>query len=295
MKNAAVYIFIGLIRLVSFLPLFGAHALGRLIGLGLWHSRSGASKVTKVNLRLCFPDYDSEQIEKIAKKSLISLGKTYTEMGVAWMWPIPKVNKLITQVEGMEYLKEALSDNNGIILIAPHLGNWELLNHFFRQHLFMTVMYKPTKIQALNTFIFKTRKRVDVGLVPADKSGVMALFELLKNKGVIAVLPDQEPNPKSGVFAPFFGQPALTGKLIGDLSRKTPAYLLCCYAKRLDDGNYAVVLKPAHEDIRNQNDVVSATALNQSIEDCILDCPDQYQWGYKRFRIQPEGRSSFYR
>jgi len=40
---------------------------------------------------------------------------------------------------------------------------------------------------------------------------------------------------------------------------------------------------------------VAATALNQSIEDCILDCPEQYQWNYKRFRLQPEGRSSFYR
>ena len=294
MKNAAIYLIIGLIRLVSFLPLSAAHALGKFIGLSLWHSNSGVAKVAKINLGLCFPDHEPQQIEQRAKKSLIALGKTYAEMGMSWMWPIPKVNKLITQVEGMEHLQQALKDENGIILIAPHLGNWELLNHFFRQHLFMTVMYKPTKIEALNKFIFKTRKRVDVGLVPADKRGVLALFKLLKKKGVIAVLPDQEPSLSSGVFAPFFGQPALTGKLIGDLAKKTPAYLLCCYAKRLEDGNYGVVLKPAKQDIRHEDPVVAATALNQSIEDCILDCPEQYQWNYKRFRIQPEGRSSFY-
>jgi len=294
-KSAAIYLIIGLIRLVSFLPLSAAHGLGRLIGLGLWHSRSSTSKVAMVNLKLCFPEESPEQRAQTAKNSLIALGKTYAEMGVSWMWPIPKVNKLITHVEGMEHLQQALNDENGIILIAPHLGNWELLNHFFRQHLFMTVMYKPTKIPALNKFIFNTRKRVDVGLVPADKRGVLSLFKLLKKKGVIAVLPDQEPSVKSGVYAPFFGQPALTGKLIGELARKTPAYLLCCYAKRLDDGNYAVVLKPANEEIRNEDSVVSATALNQSIEDCILDCPEQYQWGYKRFRLQPEGRSSFYK
>lgn len=294
-KSAAVYLIIGVIRLVSFLPLWAAHALGKLIGLGLWHSKSGTSKVAQVNLRLCFPDKDEAQIKAQAKKSLVALGKTYAEMGMSWMWPIPKVQKLITQVEGMEHLQKALDDDNGIILIAPHLGNWELLNHFFRQHLFMTVMYKPTKIEYLNKFIFSTRKRVDVGLVPADKGGVLALFKLLKKKGVIAVLPDQEPSEKSGVYAPFFGQPALTGKLIGDLARKTPAYLLSCYAKRLDDGNYGVVLKPALEGIRDEDPVVAATALNKSIEECILDCPEQYQWGYKRFRLQPEGRSSFYR
>lgn len=295
MKNAVVYLMIGIIRLVSFLPLSAAHGLGRLIGLGLWYSRSSTFKVTMINLKTCFPEESVQQREQKAKKSLIALGKTYAEMGVSWMWPIPKVNKLITQVEGMEYLQKALSDNNGIVLIAPHLGNWELLNHFFRQHLFMTVMYKTSKIPALDRFIFNTRKRVDVGLVPANKDGVLSLFKILDNKGVIAVLPDQEPNPKSGIFAPFFGQPALTGKLIGDLAKKTPAYLLCCYAKRLDDGNYAVVLKPANKDIRNDDLLVSATALNKSIEECILDCPEQYQWGYKRFRKQPEGAPKIYR
>ena len=295
MKTFAIYIIIGIIRLVSFLPLSAAHGLGRLIGLGMWHSGGGSAKVTKKNLQICFPEEDQIQREKKGKKSLIALGKTYAEMGMSWMWPIPKVNKLITQVEGLEYLEKALNDKNGIILIAPHLGNWEILNHFFRQHFFMTVMYKPTKIPALNKFIYNTRKRVDVGLVPANKDGVHALFKLLDDKGVVAVLPDQEPSLKSGVFAPFFGQTALTGNLIGDLARQTPAYLLCCYAKRLDEGNYAVVLKPGNDTIRSEDLVESATALNQSIEECILDCPEQYQWGYKRFRRQPDGQPSLYK
>lgn len=295
MKAFAIKIIIGIIRLVSFLPLPAAHGLGRMIGLGMWFSGGSTSKVANRNLQICFPNENQEQRDLKAKNSLIALGKTYAEMGMSWMWPIPKVHKLITQVEGMEYLQQALKDKNGIILIAPHLGNWEILNHFFRQHLFMTVMYKPTKIPTLNKFIYETRKRVDVGLVPADKDGVHALFKLLDDKGVIAVLPDQEPSRKSGVFAPFFGQTALTGNLIGDLARQTPAYLLCCYAKRLDDGNYGVVLKPASENIRNKDLVESATALNQSIEDCILDCPEQYQWGYKRFRRQPDGQPYLYK
>lgn len=294
-KSAFVYLMIGIIKLVSFLPLPIAHMLGWLIGVSLWYSRSSSSKVVLRNLELCFPDQTLQQRKQLAKNSLIALGKTYAEMGMSWMWPIPKVQKLITHVEGLEYLQKALDDKNGLIIIAPHLGNWEILNHFFRQYLYMTVMYKAAKIPALDKFIFKTRKRVEVGLVPADKSGVLALFKLLDEKGVIAVLPDQEPSLKSGVFAPFFGQIALTGKLIGELARKTPAYLLCAYAKRLADGTYSVVLKPANEAIRSDDLEVSATALNESIEECILDCPEQYQWVYKRFRKQPEGYPKVYR
>ena len=293
MKNLAVHIGIGLIRLVSFLPLPAAHALGAAIGKILWFT--DIARVAKINLRICYPDYSDSQIDQLARKSLIALGKTYAEMGMSWMWPIPKVQKLITKVEGLEYLEKALEDKNGIILLAPHLGNWEVLNHFFRQHLFMTVMYQPPRIPALDKFIFNTRKRVDVGLVPAGRSGVEALYQLLNDKGVVAVLPDQEPGLKSGVFAPFFGQTALTGKLIGELANNTPAFLLCCYAKRLDDGSYGVVLKPANEDIRNTDEVAAATALNASIAECINDCPEQYQWNYKRFRRQPEGRSNLYK
>lgn len=293
MKNLVVYLGIGLIRLVSFLPLPAAHALGSAIGKLLWFT--DMSRVAKINLRLCYPDHSEAKIDQLARESLIALGKTYAEMGMSWMWPIPKVQALITQVEGLEHLEKALAEKNGIILIAPHLGNWEVLNHFFRQYLFMTVMYKAAKIPALDKFIFNTRKRVDVGLVPADRSGVESLYKLLEDKGVVAVLPDQEPGLKSGVFAPFFGQTALTGKLIGEMANNTQAFLLCCYAKRLADGSYGVVLKPAHKDIRNTDEVAAATALNSSIEECINDCPEQYQWNYKRFRRQPEGRSNFYR
>ncbi|MBQ0729537.1 MAG: lysophospholipid acyltransferase family protein [Oleispira antarctica] len=293
MKNIVVYMGIGLIRLVSFLPLPAAHALGRVMGKLLWFTDN--ARIAKINLRISYPDLNDAEIESLARESLIALGKTYAEMGMSWMWPIPKVQKLITQVKGLEHLEKALSDKQGIILIAPHLGNWEVLNHFFRQHLFMTVMYKPAKIPALDNFIFSTRKRVDVGLVPADRSGVESLYQLLNDKGVVAVLPDQEPGLKSGVFAPFFGQTALTGKLIGELANNTSAFLLCCYAKRLENGNYGVVLKPAHDDIRNSDEVAAATALNASIEECINDCPEQYQWNYKRFRRQPEGRSNFYK
>jgi KDO2-lipid IV(A) lauroyltransferase len=292
-KNLVVYIGIGLIRLVSFLPLPAAHALGAMIGKIMWFT--DASRIAKINLRICYPDHSEAEIDRLARESLIALGKTFGEMGMSWMWPIAKVQKLITQVEGLDVLQKALDDKQGIILIAPHLGNWEVLNHFFRQHLYMTVMYKPAKIPALDNFIFSTRKRVEVGLVPADRSGVEALYEILDKKGVIAVLPDQEPGLKSGVFAPFFGQAALTGKLIGELANNTSATLLCCYAKRLADGTYGVVVTPARSDIRNTDEVAAATALNASIEKCVNDCPEQYQWNYKRFRRQPEGRSNFYK
>ncbi|MFE8071880.1 lysophospholipid acyltransferase family protein [Marinobacteraceae bacterium S3BR75-40.1] len=295
MKNLIARVAILLIRLLALVPLPIARGMGGVLGRILWWTGRERARVTRINLRICFPDYSEPQLEKLGKQSLIEWGKTTAEMGMSWCWPIPKVQKLITRVEGLPYLEQALAEKKGLILIAPHLGNWEILNHFFRQYLYMTVMYKPAKIPAVDQFIYDTRQRVDVGLVPADREGVLALFDILRNKGVVAVLPDQQPRPKSGVFAPFFGYPALTGKLIGDLAVKTDAYLLCCFAKRMPDGSYTVVLHPGDTAIRSEDPEVSATALNRSIEQCVLDCPEHYQWGYKRFRHQPDRKDDPYR
>ena len=35
-------------------------------------------------------------------------------------------------------------------------------------------------------------------------------------------------------------------------------------------------------------------ALNQSVEECVNDCPEQYQWEYKRFKRRPAGLSRLY-
>ncbi|TDT44452.1 KDO2-lipid IV(A) lauroyltransferase [Halospina denitrificans] len=295
MKNAGAQAGIWLIHLLALLPLPIAHALGGLLGRILWWTGSESARIARINLRICFPEFTPEQVDQMARDCLVAYGRTCTEMGMSWCWPIPKVQELITHVEGLEYLQQGLDQKNGIILIAPHLGNWEILNHFFRQYLYMTVMYRPVKVPAVDNFIFETRKRVGVGLVPASREGVMALFEILENNGVVAVLPDQKPRPKSGVIAPFFGYPALTGKLIGELAAETDAYLLCCYAKRLENGGYGVVLTPGDPEIRNREPVASATALNKSIEECIRDCPEQYQWGYKRFGRQPVPENDPYR
>ncbi|MFY0702145.1 MAG: hypothetical protein JXR04_15140 [Bermanella sp.] len=73
MKSAFVYLMIGIIKLVSFLPLRAAHGLGWLIGMVMWHTGSASAKVVMRNLELCFPEKDSDQRKRLANKSLIAL------------------------------------------------------------------------------------------------------------------------------------------------------------------------------------------------------------------------------
>ena len=63
----------------------------------------------------------------------------------------------------------------------------------------------------------------------------------------------------------------------------------------MPDGNYEVVFKSIKNEVRNIDALISATALNESIEVCVADCPEQYQWSYKRFRLQAEGKTRLYK
>jgi len=295
LKSIFIYIGIFLIKLLSLLPLSIAQAFGGFIGRLMWWFNSSGANVARINIRHCYPNKTPQELDQLAKQSLIAYGKTIGEMGMSWNWSIEKVKKKITKVEGLSYLTDALESKKGIILIAPHHGNWEILNHFFSQYFCMTIMYKPAKIKALDDYILKTRKRIKVNLAPANRRGVAMIFKSIKKGDVVAILPDQEPAENSGVYAQFFDQSALTGKLVCQMAHKTEASLLCCYAKRLVDGTYCAVIKPANELIRNKDELVAANALNKDVEMCISDCPEQYQWVYKRFTWQSSGRTPFYR
>jgi KDO2-lipid IV(A) lauroyltransferase len=122
---------------------------------------------------------------------------------------------------------------------------------------------------------------------------VRALLKALKGNGMTAVLPDQEPDPEGGVFAPFFGVQALTMTLVHGLVSRTGCEVIMAYAKRVA-GGWEIVFEEADPDIGDANVERAVAALNHSVETCIRDCPEQYHWEYKRFKKRPQGLPKLY-
>lgn len=296
MKTFLVYLAIGFARLLAWMPPAAVHAIGAGFGYLGWWLNSRRTKISRTNIQLCYPQLSDGDRESLVKQSMIETGKTLFEVGMLWFWPLEKVDRLITRVTGMEYLQRAIDENQGIILILPHHGTWEILTHFLRHQSYACViMYKPAKIKVLNRWICRSRSRVRAGLIPASITGIKTLHRVLKEKAIVAVFPDQEPGSRSGVFAPFFGEPAWTGRLINSLARAHPAALLSMYARRIGSGDYEIIIKPASGMIRDKDPVVAATAVNASIEECVNECPSMYQWSYARFKTRPEGKEKLYR
>lgn len=272
-------------KLLSLLSLHNAQRLGRLLGRVAWKLDGRSVQTTRKNLHACYPDLQDEEIEVMGRQSLQETGATALELPLMWEWPVERCLGLIREIEGEELLSGYQSSKQGLLLLAPHLGNWELAGLFFASRCKMAALYSPPNQAGFEAYMKAVRGRSGSELVATDRRGIMRLFGILREGGVVGILPDQTPRKEGGNFAPFFGIPAITMTLASKLIHKTGAKPLITYAQRLPDSRgFKIVIREVEPGMASEDMTESLTALNRSVEKCIADVPAQYQWEYKRFR-----------
>ena len=277
------------------LPLRLNHLLGSLLGQLLMLTNSKQLRVARRNLQRCFPDLNSEQQQDLLRRNMQETAKTLFESGPVWLADKADFFAMVQEVHGEQHLQQAMERGNGAILAIPHLGNWEVIGLYCSSLYSTTSLYRPPRMQAIDSLIRKARERFGAKLVPTNAKGVRALFQALAANELVAILPDQDPRDKGGLFAPLFGIQANTMTLLSRLAQKSNAAVLCCYAERLPRGRgFAIHFLPADADLYAKDMNTSLTALNRMVEQSIRQIPEQYQWGYKRFRSRPEGEKNFY-
>ena len=282
-----------LVRLFAVLPLPLLQLFGRLVGSCVWYTKGRSVKTTLKNIELCFPELDAAAQQRLAKRSLQETGKSIFEMGKAWLAPVDKTLALIKRVNEEFDVDAALAKGKGIIAVVPHLGNWEILNIYAGDRFPLNILYQPPGLIELDDFILGARERVGTKVFPTDRRGVLAMFKALREGEVVGILPDMEPPEEAGAYATFFGNQALSMTLVSKLAQKTGATVMCVYAKRLPAGKgFEAVFKEADPGIYSADLATSVAALNRSVELCVKDVPEQYQWEYKRFKTKPGGEGT---
>ncbi|MDO6747526.1 lysophospholipid acyltransferase family protein [Gilvimarinus sp. 1_MG-2023] len=274
---------------VGRLPLGAARCLGAFIGWMLYKTNARAARITKTNIALCYTGLPQAERDQLARQSLIETGRTGVEIPVLWRRKESWLRQHALEYEGVELIRRAREAGKGIIILTPHLGNWELLAATLTLHGKITFLYQPPKNSELEEYVVAARKRSQVELAPTNRRGVSMLIKALKAGEMIGILPDQVPDKGyGGVEAPFFGESALSMTLVHNLLQRTECEVLMCYALRVA-GGFKVVMAPCEPDIRHSDVLIGVTALNKSVENCVQRAPAQYQWEYKRFKRRSEG------
>ena len=268
-----------LLGLIAALPLRLLHGLGTVLGWTMY----GMSPTYRRNLRanLAQAGYVDARTRRGA---IAAAGRMLTEAPAMWLRPQERVAALVSEVQGMEAVDAARAQGKALLFLTPHMGCFEIAAQYAALRFPMTVLYRAPKMRWLEPLMREGRGRGGMRLVPADFRGVRELLAALKRGEAAGFLPDQMPAIGEGEWADFFGKPAYTATLAPRLAQRDNVACFLAYAKRLArGGGYALFIRPYARDVREN----PTRSLNRQLEDLVRECPEQYLWGYNRYKKPP--------
>src|SRR5690554_428032 len=155
---------------------WGATAIGRLpwtlqraLGnaLGGLARRLGTreSVVALRNLELALPGLDAAARQSLHREVMRTTGRQAIETLRLWTRPRAGNLRLIRESRGEDLFDAAIAARRGLIVVAPHHGNWELLNQWLAARTPLAILYKPPESKIGEAFLRRVRADADAGRV----------------------------------------------------------------------------------------------------------------------------------
>ena len=269
---------LALYRLVSGWPLGLLHALGAALGWLTWLVSPTYRRRLAAHARLA--GYRFAEV----RPAVAHAGRMALETPRLWFGPPVPI-----QWDGTDVVDAAYAAGRGVVFLTPHLGCFEitaqgLAERYRAQYGPITVLYRPARQAALARVVETARRREGLETAPTTLAGVRQMMKALRAGRAIGLLPDQVPPEGMGQWAPFFGQPAYTMTLAARLLLQTGATPLLVWGERLPGGQgFCLHFRALAEPLAGE--LAPAVAqINRAMERLIRECPQQYLWGYGRYK-----------
>ena len=271
---------IAFFRLLSRLPLAWLHILGAALGWLVWMSSPTYRRHMRENMVLALGEAGARRIRNAA---IAHAGRQFIELPKIWLRPLEEVAARVVRISGWAHVEAAVRAGKGIVYLTPHLGCFEITAQYLSTQAPITVLYRPPKRAWMQTLIETGRQRAQLHIAAADLAGVRTLLKALKKGEAVGLLPDQAPKKGEGRWLDYFGKPAYTMTLAARLTESGAAVIMV-WAERLPGGaGYHFHLQAPTQPI--SGDIVErAQRINHEIEGLIRQCPQQYLWGYNRYK-----------
>lgn len=271
-----------LFRLLSVLRLGWLQLLGGGIGLAVYAASPTYRRRLRANLAQA-----GYSPRRFALTAAVEAGRMVGEMPAVWFAHGMDAPVRHVQVSGREHVDATRAQGRGVLYLTPHLGCFEVSAQIAALWAPITVMYRPPRKAALRPLAEASRRRHNLSTAPASLAGVRQLLRVLRAGEAVGLLPDQAPASGEGVWADFFGRPAYTMTLPARLVQLSGARIILASALRLPRGRgYALTLEP-FDDPLDPDPQRAAAQINHALEAMIRRCPQQYLWGYNRYKRPP--------
>lgn len=271
-------------------------SLGAFGGTLAYHLPSRRRAIALGNLKFAFGDrYTHQQYRQI-------LRKLYQHMGLSLMEVvrIPRMDKKYIQrwiaigPGSEERLKAALSKGHGVIFLAAHFGNWELISIVGALSGYPTlVLAREQGLPRLNQLLNQYRESKGCRVI-SKGFPIRELIRGLKEGKIVGILADQDAGPH-GVLWPLFGRLASTAPGAMALSLKTQAPILPVFIVRRDGLAHTLMVEEPlsiPEEGSLEERVKSGVASYLDVlERYVRQHPHQWLWAHRRWKSSPERRA----
>jgi KDO2-lipid IV(A) lauroyltransferase len=194
---------------------------------------------------------------------------------------------------GMEHMDAAIAGGRGVIVVASHMGNVDLMG--YSQSILgypINVIVKEIKLAPVQRYIRAVRKRTGVGLLPSGKSKDQIRKVIADNK-VMCMIVDQHMAKHRTIACEFFGLPAATSPAPARFALETGTPVLTALmVRRGYSGHFDFLIEPFEMEepyeTRAANVHHNTQRLNDIIEGWVRANPSQWLWFHKRWKFDDE-------
>ena len=251
--------------------------------------RVSLSNRIRDNLRLVWPRISDSEIEKIVRGVCDNFARVNSDY-----WSLDQIrrdqdNRI--EIVGAEHLVALRDTGKSGILLAGHLGNWEMVTLAARMHdLPLTVVYRPFNNPLIDAYVRDWQRGSGVELIMKGRDGARRLTQVLKGDGHTIMLVDVRMN--DGVRIPFLGVEAMTPAAPAALALKYDALLIPVRVERTGPAHFRVTVEeprsPVNTGDRNADIAATMSWVNERFGEWIRARPEQWMWFHRRWGKNPK-------
>jgi len=266
-----------------------ASNLGARIGAWGYSPFGIRRRVVEKQIAAAFPQWTPERVTEVARASYEHLGRTTVEAAVLPRYDNRMVLDLVDDPPDWHLIDRALSLGRGVMLVAGHLGNWELAgNYLAARGLRMHAVARQMENPLFDGYLNRTRRRLGIDAI-WDGDAVRRVPRVLRDNGAVALLIDQGAVGLASTWVPFFGRMAKTPRGPGVFALRLRTPVIFVAPLRKPDGRFAFGLEEVPiPDSGDRNADVDQIVANYTgaLERWVQRAPEQYFWHHRRWKHQ---------
>ena len=297
MKFLLYKLLYGLLWIIGHLPFRLLFLKSDFIFYIIYHFFPYRKKIVVQNLKIAFPLWSDDKINKTAKNFYRHFCDLWLE-SIAGGFKSAKIMGKRMHIINPELCDELFRKGKSVSLVSGHYGNWEWTNviQIYQQHKILAI-YKPLSNKYIDRMFKTFRERFGMETVAMEK--ILRVLIEYQNKNIPTMtlfVADQRPMwSQIQYWLDFLNQetPVVLGP--EKISKKLDLAVVYFNIKKVNRGYYEAEYILLYEDIKNTAPYEITKRYYEVLEETIKEKPDYWLWTHNRWKHKKENLELLYK